>query len=295
MIHNVGNVLNSINVSIAVGRDLVKNQDLTNLQKVADLLEENVENCDYLLNDSKGKVLPGFIRLSAKTLGTTQEKLLAEFDNLRKHLDHVKTVVSMQQEYAGARNILKDLTVSSLVEDAIQIGEGSLRQSGVGVLTCFDKDFEATVEKHKVLQILINLIRNAKHACEDVADGREKEISITTDSPKDGFFTIEVADNGVGISQKNLNSIFNHGFTTKEKGNGFGLHSSANAAKEMGGSLIATSAGIGMGSSFVLTLPIKPKVRKPERTRSITDTTVDEPLPPEIAALIQNASTAALS
>jgi len=286
VIHNVGNVLNSINVSIITGRDLIKNQDLANLRKAADLLEENVAASDYLLNDEKGKILPGFIKLSVNALENTQEKLLDEFDNLRKHLAHVKTVVSMQQEYAGARNILNDLEVSSLVEDAIQIGEGSLQQSGVGVVKRFDKHIEATVEKHKVLQILINLIRNAKHACEDAADEREKEISITIDRPADDFFTIEIADNGVGISSENLTCIFNHGFTTKEKGKGFGLHSSANAAKEMGGSLIATSAGVGLGSSFVLTLPIKPKERKQTSTKSISDTTVDQMLPPEVAAAL---------
>jgi signal transduction histidine kinase len=286
VIHNVGNVLNSINVSIATGRKLLKNQDMTHLRKAADLLEENVNNKDYLLTDSKGKILPGFIKLSAKTLEDTHQKLLDEFDNLRKHLTHVKTVVSMQQEYAGAKNILKDLEVSTLVEDAIQIGEGSLQQSGVAVVKRFEKKIDATVEKHKVLQILINLIRNAKHACEDTNDGRVKEICISIDKVADDFFTIEIADNGVGISQENLTCIFNHGFTTKEKGKGFGLHSSANAAKEMGGSLIATSAGNGRGASFILTLPIKPKERVHTSAKSISDTTVDQPLPPEVAAAL---------
>lgn len=286
VIHNVGNVLNSINVSIATGRDLIKKQDLAHLNKAADLLEENANTSGYLVNDSKGKVLPGFLKLSAKALKDTQEKLLDEFDNLRKHLVHVKTVVSMQQEYAGARNIVSDLEVSSLVEDAIQMGEGSLQQSGVGVVKSFGKNIEASVEKHKVLQILINLIRNAKHACEDTVDGRVKEICISIDTPVDDFFTIEIADNGVGISRDNLTSIFTHGFTTKENGKGFGLHSSANAAKEMGGSLIATSEGAGQGASFVLTLPIKPKERKRVFAKSISDTTFDQPLPPEVAAAL---------
>ena len=286
VIHNVGNVLNSINVSIATGRDLVKNQELTHLQKAADLLEENVNTKDYLLEDSKGKVLPGFIKLSAKTLENTRNKLLDEFDNLRKHLDHVKTVVSMQQEYAGARNILRDLEVSSLVEDAIQIGEGSLQQSGVSVVKRFEKNIAARVEKHKVLQILINLIRNAKHACEANTNEPMKEIYISIDTPAEDFFTIEIADNGVGIAPENLTCIFNHGFTTKETGKGFGLHGSANAAKEMGGSLVATSGGTGLGSSFVLTLPIKPKERIQLSTKCIGDTTVDQPLPPEVAAAL---------
>ena len=124
----------------------------------------------------------------------------------------------------------------------------------------------ANVEKHKVLQILINLIRNAKHACEDARGDREAVITISIDTPTTDFFSIEIADNGVGIDPSNLTNIFNHGFTTKDNGSGFGLHSSANAAKEMGGSLVATSAGIGQGASFVLTLPITPKQRESQET-----------------------------
>ena len=289
VIHNVGNVLNSINISIAMGRDLAKNQNATNLRKAGELLEENVGTSGYLLNDPKGKALPGFIKLAAETLENTQDQLLVEFENLRKHLDHVKTVVSMQQEYAGTKHVLERMNVSSLVEDAIQIGEGTLQRSGISVAKCFEKNIEAEVEKHKVLQILINLIRNAKHACEDTTDGREKEISITIDTPADDFFTIEIADNGVGIDPDNLTSIFNHGFTTKEKGKGFGLHCSANTAKEMGGSLIATSDGAGLGASFVLTLPTNPQARKQsENTSTINDNVADEPLPVEFTALMEN-------
>lgn len=287
VIHNIGNVLNSINVSIAVGRGLVKNQNVANLRKAAELLEKNARTSGYLVDDPKGKVLPGFIQLSAETLENTQEQLLSEFENLRKHLEHVKNVVSMQQKYAGSQHILENVNVASLVEDAIQIGERTLHESGVNIVKSFNMDIEAQVEKHKVLQIIINLIRNAKHACEDHEDGPRKEISINIDSLAENFFTIEIVDNGIGIAANNLTNIFNHGFTTKETGKGFGLHSCANSAKEMGGSLIATSAGIGMGASFVLTLPIQPKVRKQkESTESIGDTVADAPLPPEIAALI---------
>jgi signal transduction histidine kinase len=66
---------------------------------------------------------------------------------------------------------------------------------------------------------------------------------------------ITVTDNGVGIPPENMARIFNHGFTTKKDGHGFGLHSGANAAKEMGGSLTAHSDGPGKGATFTLELP----------------------------------------
>ena len=133
VLHNVGNVLNSISVSISVGRDLAKNQNVSNLRKAAQLLEENAKNVGYLQDDPKGKAIPGFIKLSAETLEKSQQRLIEEFNNLHKHLNHVVTVVTMQQEYAGAKHVLEQLEVRTLVEDAIQIGEGTLQQSKVGV------------------------------------------------------------------------------------------------------------------------------------------------------------------
>ena len=269
VIHNVGNVLNSINISIATGSDLIKNQNVTNLKKAAQMLEDNVGDQDFLLTNPKGKVLPSFIKHSADVIEANQVTLLHEFNSLRKNLDHVKTVINMQQEYAGAKHVLETISISSLVEDAIQIGEGTLQRSGITISKDYKQDIKANVEKHKILQVLINLIRNAKHACEDTTDDRNKQIAISIDIPTEGFFSIEIADNGVGIAAKNLTSIFNHGFTTKESGKGFGLHASANAAKEMGGSLIATSTGLGQGAAFVLTLPVEPKQLLHSKTETI--------------------------
>jgi signal transduction histidine kinase len=61
----------------------------------------------------------------------------------------------------------------------------------------------------------------------------------------------------VGIASENLTRVFHHGFTTKRGGHGFGLHSSANAAVEMGGRLSARSDGPGLGATFVLELPLE--------------------------------------
>jgi signal transduction histidine kinase len=113
------------------------------------------------------------------------------------------------------------------------------------------------VEKGKVLQILINLIRNAKYACDDGQKDNPREKILTMRiEPGNGLVRLIVRDNGIGIPQENLTRIFAHGFTTRSYGHGFGLHSSALAAKEMKGSLIALSDGPGCGATFVLELPI---------------------------------------
>src|SRR5581483_612076 len=113
---------------------------------------------------------------------------------------------------------------------------------------------EVTVEKHKVLQILVNLIRNAKHACEE-QNPAEKRLTVRVAGCGDRV-QIVVSDNGTGIPAENLIRIFNHGFTTKKEGHGFGLHTSALAAKEMGGALLVHSAGPGLGATFTLELPL---------------------------------------
>lgn len=268
VIHNVGNVLNSVNVSLAMSRSAVKNCGVENLLKAADLLKGNTNDPKFLSENPKGKILPDFLRMSADSLTKMQTSVVDELDLLGRNLDHIKTIVSMQQEYAGATAITETVQLTPLVEDAIRIGECTLTDSNVDIDTNFIVDIEVDIDKHRVLQILVNLIRNAKHACEDANHDRPKRVCVTIDQPADDYFMVEVSDNGVGIEEKNLTSIFNHGFTTKEDGKGFGLHSSANAAKELGGSLIATSAGKGEGAAFVLSLPMKHVGKPKSKTRS---------------------------
>ena len=109
------------------------------------------------------------------------------------------------------------------------------------------------VEKHKVLQILVNLVRNAKYACLDSAQP-DKCVTVRL-AAGDGRVRITELDNGVGIPPENLTRIFSHGFTTRQGGHGFGLHGGALAAREMGGSLTVHSDGPGQGATFVLELP----------------------------------------
>ena len=268
VIHNVGNVLNSVNVSLSLSQTAVKNCGVENLIKAADLLQNNKDEPNFLSANPKGKVLPDFLRMSAESLVKMQTSVVEELALLERNLNHIKTIVSMQQQYAGIAPVTETVQLTSLVDDAIQIGQCTLIESNVSVGTNFLVDIEAEIDKHRVLQILVNLIRNAKHACEEVDHDRPKQICVTIDQPTPDFFMIEISDNGIGIEQKNLTSIFNHGFTTKENGKGFGLHSSANTAKELGGSLIATSAGKGTGAAFVLNLPTKSTQKDDSDVRS---------------------------
>jgi signal transduction histidine kinase len=147
------------------------------------------------------------------------------------------------------------------VEDSLRMNEGAMSRHGVEVIRDFETVPPMNLEKHKILQILVNLLRNAKYACDD--SGRaDKRLSVRV-ANGDGWVRISVTDNGVGIPPENLTRIFNHGFTTRKEGHGFGLHSGALAAKEMGGSLNVQSEGPGQGAMFTLELPCSPQEVSP--------------------------------
>ena len=160
----------------------------------------------------------------------------------------------MQQSYATMVSIIEPLDPVALMEDSLRMNLGALARHAVTVVRDFQPSPPILAEKAKVLQILVNLIRNAKYAADD--GGRaDKTVTLRIEATPAGRVRLIVADNGVGIPAENLTRIFAHGFTTRVGGHGFGLHSSANAAKEMKGALTVHSDGLGKGAAFTLELP----------------------------------------
>ena len=260
VLHNVGNVLNSVNVSSTILSDLIKNSKLASLTKVTGLLREN--NADlgkYMSSDPKGKQLPTYLVSLTEHLSEEHVDMTNELTILIKNVEHIKHIVSMQQSYAKVSGMVESVSPKDLVEDAIQINAPSFTRNGIKVVR---KDAEAlpnvSVEKHKVLQILVNLLRNSKNAMEDVPR-KDRKITVSVNPNGNNRVKIVVKDEGCGIAPDNLTRIFSHGFTTKTDGHGFGLHIGALAAQEMGGSLLAESDGPGHGASFILELPIAAK------------------------------------
>jgi len=255
VLHNVGNVLNSVNVSATVIFDRLKASKITSVAQLADLFQKQGESLGaYLATDPKGKQLPAYIARLAEHLAREKEQLLNETDLVRKNIEHIKDIVAMQQNYAKISGIVEKVKVADLIEDALRMNLGALMRHDVELIRDYAPHVsDITVEKHKVLQVLVNLIRNAKYACEESehTDGR-LTLRVRTSDDK---VRISVIDNGVGIPPENLTRIFNHGFTTRKDGHGFGLHSSAVAAMEMGGTLAAHSDGPGHGATFTLELP----------------------------------------
>lgn len=256
VLHNVGNVLNSVNVSTSLVADKVRKSKVRNLARAAEMIDAHAPDlAQFLTVDPKGRQLPQYFRGLAAHLDQEQAAILVELDSLRKNVEHIKGIVVMQQNYAKVFGSAEKLKPAELVEDALRMHSGALVRHEVRVVREYAPELpEITVDKHKLLQILVNLISNAKKAC-DESPKPEKLLTVRV-AHAGSRLRISVIDNGVGIAPENLTRIFNHGFTTRKDGHGFGLHSGALAAKEMGGALLVNSEGPGKGASFTVELPV---------------------------------------
>jgi len=256
VLHNVGNVLNSINVSATLLREQLATSKLQSLIKATALMREHLTDLGpFLTQHPQGRKLPDFMLKVTDHLSAENGRWQSELASLTKNIEHIKEIVAMQQSYARLSGVVEPLAPHELVEDALRINEVSLGRHGIRVTRQFNSAPIVAVDKHKALQILINLIRNAKQA---IADNNrdDKELTLSITSQGNGQVAIAVRDSGVGIAAENLTRIFSHGFTTKKGGHGFGLHSAANAARQMGGKLSVASDGPGKGATFVLDLPV---------------------------------------
>jgi two-component system, NtrC family, sensor kinase len=254
VLHNVGNVLNSVNISTGLIVESVKKSRALDLARVVVLLQEHAHDLGaFLTEDSRGKHVPAHLAQLSEHLLADQETIVSELNSLRQNVEHIKEIVAMQQKYAMVGGVKEMINVLDLVEDSVRMNEGNLSRHGVQVIREFGQVPPMNIEKHKILQILVNLVRNAKYACDD-SERMDKRLTVRVVNGQ-GRVKISVMDNGIGIPAENLTRIFNHGFTTRKDGHGFGLHSGALAAKEMGGSLSVHSDGPGQGAVFTLELP----------------------------------------
>ena len=255
VLHNLGNALNSVNTSATIAADCLRESKVPGVGKVAQLLLEQGDRlAEFFATDPRGRQLPAYLEQLAALLQEERSKSVRELEALQGRVDHIKQIVAAQQSYVHVSGIVEVVPPAELVEFALRISEASLARHGVTVVRKFSPAPPVKVERHKVMQILLNLIRNAKEAI-DENRGTDKQLVLGIGTSPEGRAQIYVTDNGVGIVPENLIRVFVFGFTTKVNGRGFGLHTSANAAKEMGGSLEARSEGPGKGATFVLELP----------------------------------------
>jgi signal transduction histidine kinase len=260
ILHNVGNVLNSMNVSASVVNSTLQESRISNLLKSLEMLEEHANDLtSFISSDERGQRLPGYLVKLGPVLRAEQEAIAEAMTVLNRSIEHITHVISMQQMHAREVVLNESIKPTALLEDAIRVNQVAINQYGVNVIREYAELPSALLDQHRVLQILINLVGNAARALGGHEGGqRELKLRIRTESVEAvPWLCFDVIDNGVGIAPENLTRIFSYGFTTRQDGHGFGLHSAANTAKEMGGALTVFSDGPGRGATFTLELPFQ--------------------------------------
>ncbi|MBC8353319.1 MAG: HAMP domain-containing protein [Planctomycetes bacterium] len=279
VLHNVGNVLNSVNVTASLLAEWIQGSQVTTVEAIADLILKQEDVGEFFTNDDRGKMLPGFLAQLGQELNTEQQTQLESLSRLQANIEHIKQIVRAQQSFAGLADIAEPCELQEVIEEAYAIAGISAGRHGIEVEREIDELPAVQAVRSKLLQILVNLIKNAKEALK-AYDSPHKTVTLRL-GIQDDFARVEIADNGPGIDIEKLNQVFAYGFTTKPDGHGFGLHSSANAAKEMGGALTAHSDGPGCGATFFLDLPLRSDttsaVLVPEPSATSTEPTESEP------------------
>jgi signal transduction histidine kinase len=257
VLHNVGNVLNSVNVSNNIIQQKLRRSEFLTLGKVRGLLQEHENDlASFLTTDPKGQLVPGFIIKLANNIDKELSLLQSEHEHLTRNVEHIKEIVAMQQTYARVSGSREKVRMASLVDDALEINNIGFGRNRIEVVRDYSEVPEVTVDKHRVLQILVNLITNAKHAL-DEAGRPDPRLTLKIAMNGNNCLKVAVSDNGIGIAPENFPRVFSYGFTTRKTGHGFGLHSGVNAAREMGGQLTVHSDGAGKGATFVLEIPLE--------------------------------------
>lgn len=253
VLHSVGNALNSVNVSAALASEVVAKSKTNNLPKVVEVVLQHRDDFGaFVRDDPRGQKLPDYLAQLSEVVVRDNRAVTAELQSLARHVDQIKLIVASQQDRVRSSDVAETFDVPGLLDDALRIARYD--EQAIEVTRLCDELPRASLDRHKVLQILIVLLANARDAVM-TRDRGERRITVHARRGTAGDLEIAVEDNGCGIDPDHLERMFSLGFTTKPSGRGLGLHYSACAARELKGNLTARSAGVGSGASFLLALP----------------------------------------
>jgi PAS domain S-box-containing protein len=253
VLHNVANVLTSVTLASSLLDEEAAKSKVANLPRVVAMLTEHKADIGaFLTDDPKGKLIPAYLSLLSEHLASERTEALRILARLRLSVEHLIAIVSAQQMMGKTGGSPQQVGLADFINNALLLASVS-EHSDVRIVTDVDPKLTITVNKHRALQVLVNLIRNGIQACDN--SGQDEKVLIVRAILAGPRVKIAVIDNGVGIDPANLPRIFSHGFTTKKEGHGFGLHSCLLVARELGGELTVHSDGPGLGAMFTLELP----------------------------------------
>ncbi|MDZ7814734.1 MAG: ATP-binding protein [Planctomycetota bacterium] len=257
VLHNIGNAVNSINVRLKNISESIEREKLpSRLRRVADLYSENGDG------ETEQTAAAGYMAALAEAVDKSRQQLIENVNFINEKLDHVSEIISLQQSVASVRGIIEKVNVKDLIVDAMEINREAITKRNIKVRFMFGEVPVIRVEKNKLIQVLVNIIKNAIEAIDSSDSERDEMVVSASYSKKTEMVSIDVKDSGIGMTAEVRANLFKFGFTTKEQGSGFGLHSSYNLIKAMGGTINAQSEGKGKGATFSIELPLMPPLRE---------------------------------
>lgn len=258
VLHNVGNVLNSVNVSVGLIHKVLERTPVDKFARVGQMVQDHMNDLsNYLVQDEKGKQIPSYLVKLAAQVNTNFADVNKELDSLDQNIDHIRRIVMAQQGHAKTQVLLEHIQLKDIIEQSLAINKDGLEKAGITVVREYAEVSAALCDRHQVLQIMVNLVNNAIHAMKVVPDRSHRlTVAIGYHAESNERVQIHVRDTGMGVAPDNLKRLFTQGFTTREGGQGLGLHSSSLAAKLLGGVLSASSDGEGRGATFTLDLKL---------------------------------------
>ena len=252
VLHNVGNVLNSLGISASTAQAHVQTAPVERIERIAAMLEEHRAGVLAVTSD-RWKVMPEYLRALSAQMRRDAELVQHEIQAINGHVQYLREIVQAQQSFARVGGTEEAVNVHELVEGALRLKSQELK--GTRIIRDTAGVPEVWTDRYKLLQIIVNFVTNACDAMAANASG-DRRMAVRAHLAE-GQLEIAVEDTGVGISPEVMGRIWEFGFTTKAHGHGFGLHSSAVAAQQLGGSVSADSAGSGKGARFAVKIPVR--------------------------------------
>ena len=254
VLHNIGNILNSITISVGVLHETVTETKLKGLKRANEMLKTVQEPIG---THPKGKQLIAYYERLETIREEDSHKLEAELKTLMEKIQMITDDISAQRGYATSEFLVEDVDIHELIEHSIKLKQSSLDAPQIRIVKDFEEVAPFAAVKIKLMHVITNLVKNSRESLQQMSFTEdEKEIRIEVRELEGKELNIRISDNGRGIEAADLGKIFNYGFTTKPGGNGIGLHVAANAMTEMGGSIKAFSEGLDHGAEFVVSLPL---------------------------------------
>jgi signal transduction histidine kinase len=256
VLHNVGNVLNSVKVSSQILKERIEKSKIRGLKSALDLLQQNTNDLSsYITSDEKGKLLPEYLIKVGKVLGDEQDTYLNELSNLHNGIYHIEEIVRVQQDYAGGSGIVESALLPKMMDDVLRMNQDIFNKHKIKVVKHFKETAPISAEKGKLMQVFVNIIKNAWESL-DMKGDKDKVITINiSEDEKNKCQVVDIIDNGIGVAKENLFKIFSYGFTTKKDGKGYGLHTSAIIMAKLNGKLSVHSNKDKKGAKFTVVIP----------------------------------------